>query len=51
MEQARLIDKLSEKHYDWLRMAYSFHCDKYEANELVQSIYIRLVKYVDADSE
>tara|TARA_B110000977_G_scaffold107980_1_gene140646 strand:- start:79 stop:648 length:570 start_codon:yes stop_codon:yes gene_type:complete len=51
MEQARLIDKLSEKHYDWLRMAYSFKCDKDEANELVQSMYIRLVKYVDTDSE
>ena len=51
MEQARLIDKLSEKHLDWIRMALSFKCDKDEANELVQSMYIRLVRYVDADSE
>ena len=51
MEQQRLIDKLADKHEDWIRMAKSFGADIEQSNELVQSMYIRLVKYVDADSE
>ena len=51
MEQQRLIDKLADKHEDWIRMAKSFGADNEQSNELVQSMYIRLVKYVDADSE
>ena len=50
MEQ-RLIDKLADKHEDWIRMAKSFGADIEQSNELVQLMYIRLVKYVDADSE
>ena len=51
MEEQRLIDKLADKHEDWIRMAKSFGADIEQSNELVQSMYIRLVKYVDADSE
>ena len=51
MEEQRLIDKLADKHEDWIRMAKSFGADSEQSNELVQSMYIRLVKYVDADSE
>ena len=50
-KRQRLIDRLADKHYDWLRMAKSFGADKEQSNELVQSMYVRLVKYVDADSE
>lgn len=51
MEEQRLIDKLADKHEDWIRMAKSFGADIEQSNELVQLMYIRLVKYVDADSE
>jgi predicted DNA-binding protein YlxM (UPF0122 family) len=51
MEEQRLIDKLADKHEDWIRMAKSFGADNEQSNELVQSMYVRLVKYVDADSE
>jgi hypothetical protein len=51
MDQGRLIDRLAEKHYDWIRMSKSFGANSEQANELVQSMYVRLVKYVDADSE
>jgi len=51
MDQRRLIDRLAEKHYDWIRMSKSFGANSEQANELVQSMYVRLVKYVDADSE
>jgi len=43
----RLIDKLAEKHKDWIHMAKSFGCDDDAANELVQGMYLRLSKYVD----
>ncbi|HAV26080.1 MAG TPA: hypothetical protein DCX01_07875 [Bacteroidetes bacterium] len=43
----RLIDRLAEKHIDWIHMARSFGCNEDEANELVQSMYVRLVKYID----
>tara|TARA_R110002167_G_scaffold10217_3_gene47031 strand:+ start:160 stop:729 length:570 start_codon:yes stop_codon:yes gene_type:complete len=49
--ETRLIDKLAEKHWDWIRMAKSFGADSEQSNELVQAMYVRLVKYVDADSE
>ena len=50
-ERQRLIDKLADKHEDWLRMAKSFGADSEQSNELVQSMYVRLVKYVEADGE
>jgi len=43
----RLINKLAEKHKDWIHMAKSFGCDDDAANELVQGMYLRLSKYVD----
>ena len=43
----RLIDKLADKHKDWIRMAKSFGCSDDDANELVQQMYVRLTKYVD----
>lgn len=49
--EKRLIDKLAEKHLDWIKMSKSFGVNDEQANELVQSMYIRLVKYVDVDSE
>ena len=49
--EKRLIDKLAEKHLDWIKMAKSFRINNEQANELVQSMYIRLVKYVDVDSD
>lgn len=42
-----LIERLGEKHRDWLNMALSFGCSWEEANELVQLMYVRIVKYVD----
>jgi len=43
----RLIDRLADKHSDWIHMAMSFGCNEEEANEIVQSMYVRLVKYID----
>ena len=51
MDHTRLIDKLAEKHCDWIKMSKSFGANSEQANELVQSMYVRLVKYVDANSE
>jgi DNA-directed RNA polymerase specialized sigma24 family protein len=42
-----LLDILAEKHNDWVKMAMSFGCQKDQANELVQEMYLRLYKYVD----
>lgn len=43
----RLINKLAERHDEWVYMARSFGCNLDEANELVQEMYIRITKYVD----
>ncbi len=43
----RLIDRLGAKHPEWVHMAMSFGCNFEEANEIVQSMYVRLVKYID----
>jgi len=42
-----LIDKLAEKHKEWVHMAMSFGVTKESANEIVQEMYIRVTKYVD----
>jgi len=42
----RAIDKIAERHDEWVYMAKRFGCSERDANELVQEMYIRIHKYV-----
>lgn len=41
-----MLDKLAEKHNLWLRMVIGFGCDEETAKDIVQSMYLRIHKYV-----
>jgi len=41
-----LLERLAERHADWIRMAKSFGADYDTAQDLVQDMYIRLYTYV-----
>jgi len=45
--ESRLLEILAERHNEWIKMAMSFGCDKDQADELVQEMYIRLHRYVE----
>lgn len=42
-----ILELLSKRHNEWLRMAMSFGADKDTAEDLVQDMYLRMYKYVD----
>jgi len=41
-----MLDKLAEKHNLWLKMVVGFGCDVETAKDIVQSMYLRIHKYV-----
>lgn len=41
-----MLEKLAENHKLWLRMVRGFGCDKETAEDIVQSMYLRIHKYV-----
>jgi RNA polymerase sigma factor (sigma-70 family) len=41
-----LLERLAERHADWIRMAKSFGADYDTAQDLVQDMYIRMYTYV-----
>ena len=40
-----ILDKLAEKHKDWLRIVQSFGCDVSTSNDLVQDMYIKVYEW------
>lgn len=42
-----ILELLSKRHDEWLRMAMSFGADRDTAQDLVQDMYLRMYKYVD----
>jgi RNA polymerase sigma factor (sigma-70 family) len=42
-----ILEILSKKHNEWLRMAMSFGADRDTAQDLVQDMYLRMYKYVE----
>ena len=42
-----ILEILSKKHNEWLRMAMSFGADRDTAQDLVQDMYLRMHKYVE----
>jgi len=42
-----ILELLSQRHEEWLKMARSFGTDTHEAEDLVQEMYLRMYKYVD----
>ena len=37
-----ILDKLAEKHSDWIRIVQSFGCDRYTSEDLVQDMYLKV---------
>lgn len=46
-----MLDKLAEKHGLWLSMVLGFGCDYNTAQDIVQSMYLRIHKYVKDDKK
>ena len=44
-----MLEKLAEKHQLWLNMVMSFGCEYNTAQDIVQSMYLRIHKYVKDD--
>jgi len=42
-----ILELLSKRHDEWIRMAMSFGADRDSAQDLVQDMYLRMYKYVD----
>ena len=42
-----ILERLSKRHDEWLRMAMSFGADRDSAQDLVQDMYLRMYKYVE----
>jgi len=42
-----ILELLSKRHDEWLRMAMSFGADRDSAQDLVQDMYLRMYKYVE----
>ena len=42
-----ILELLSQRHEEWLKMARSFGTDTHEAEDLVQEMYLRMYKYID----
>ncbi len=42
-----LLTKLHEEQSTWYKYAYSFGCDKSEADDLIQDMYIKVYEYVE----
>lgn len=42
---SKIIDVLSKRHNEWIKMAQSFKLSKDDANEIVQEMYLRLHDY------
>ena len=40
-----ILDKLAEKHKDWLRIVQSFGCDVSKSKDLVQDMYIKVYEW------
>ena len=41
-----MLELLAKNHKMWVRMVVSFGCDAYTAEDIVQSFYLRMHKYV-----
>ena len=42
-----ILELLSKRHDEWIRMAMSFGCTKDNAQDIVQDMYLRMHKYVE----
>jgi len=42
-----ILELLSKRHDEWLKMARSFGTETHEAEDLVQEMYLRMYKYVE----
>tara|TARA_R110001632_G_scaffold178379_3_gene298140 strand:+ start:10109 stop:10642 length:534 start_codon:yes stop_codon:yes gene_type:complete len=42
-----ILELLSKRHSEWLKMARSFGTETHEAEDLVQEMYLRMYKYVE----
>jgi len=42
-----ILELLSKRHEEWLKMARSFGTETHEAEDLVQEMYLRMYKYVE----
>ena len=42
-----ILELLSKRHDEWIRMAMSFGADRDSAQDLVQDMYLRMYKYVE----
>ena len=42
-----ILELLSKRHDEWIRMAMSFGCTKDNAQDIVQDMYLRMYKYVE----
>lgn len=45
-----ILDKLAEKHSDWIRIVQSFGCDRSTSEDLVQDMYIKVYDWSEKNN-
>lgn len=45
------IDKLFKKHKDWIGIVESFGCNKQDAEDIVQDMYLKIIRLVNSGKE